>query len=225
MSKANAHNKYLAFIILIGGKSARFGSDKGIFEFQGKPLLLYQLETLSLFKKELFLVAHSQEQIESYRKKIKFLKEITFILDDIEIISERELHTPMIGIYSGLKELDKLGYEKIFLFSCDMPLIKSEVIELLLEQSKGYDCCIPKWNNDFLEPLFAIYPVKGALQKAKENLKKRTFKMINLLDKNWKINYISIENSIQPLDDKFLTFININRPIDVEKLMKIYKNK
>ena len=34
----------IAFIVLIGGKSTRFGSDKGIFEFLGKPLLSYQLE-------------------------------------------------------------------------------------------------------------------------------------------------------------------------------------
>ncbi|MBY9013150.1 MAG: NTP transferase domain-containing protein, partial [Candidatus Lokiarchaeota archaeon] len=42
--------KNLAILILVGGKSVRFGSDKGIFEFQGKPLVSYQLETLNLFR-------------------------------------------------------------------------------------------------------------------------------------------------------------------------------
>ena len=43
-----------------------------------------------------------------------------------------------------------------------------------------------------------------------------------LLDENWKINYISIENVIQSKDEKLISFININGPIDVEKLIKIY---
>ena len=45
------------------------------------------------------------------------------------------------------------------------------MINLLIKQSDGFDCCIPKWNNGFLELLLAIYPVKKALQTAKENIR------------------------------------------------------
>lgn len=225
MSKISNKNKYLAFVILIGGKSARFGSDKGIFEFFDKPLISYQIEVLSKFNKAIFLIAHSQQQIDSYQKKIALSKDISFILDDTRKILDQELQTPMIGIYSAFKELDKFGYEKAFILSCDSPLIKPEVIDLLIKQSKGYDCCIPKWNNTFLEPLFAIYPIRKAFRLAEKNIIKRTYKLTNLLDKHWKINYISIENSIQSVDEKLLTFININGPIDIKKLMKLYKSK
>ncbi|MFX0049049.1 MAG: NTP transferase domain-containing protein, partial [Candidatus Hermodarchaeota archaeon] len=46
----------------MGGKSTRFGSDKGIFNFRGKALIDYQLETLFPLNYDIFLVANSTEQ-------------------------------------------------------------------------------------------------------------------------------------------------------------------
>ncbi|MHA1763414.1 MAG: molybdenum cofactor guanylyltransferase, partial [Promethearchaeota archaeon] len=48
--------KYLAILILIGGRSSRFGFDKGSIEFLGKPLILYQIDTLKQFDNDVFLV-------------------------------------------------------------------------------------------------------------------------------------------------------------------------
>jgi molybdopterin-guanine dinucleotide biosynthesis protein A len=130
----------------------------------------------------------------------------------------------MLGLYSAFKELDLLGYKRLFALSCDLPLIQKEAVRLLIKKSQGFDCCIPKWNNDFLEPLFAIYPIKKAFLKAEENLKKGAYKLINLLDKKWKIQYVSIEEIIKPLDRKLLSFLNINRQTDIEKLMELSQN-
>ena len=141
----------------------------------------------------------------------------------MEIIEDKELRTPMIGLYSAFKELNKLNYEKAFTFSCDSPLIKPEVVDLLLNQAEGYDCYIPRWENGFLEPLFAIYPVKDALEQAKKSLHNKTFKLTNLINENWKVNYLPIEYDIKPLDENLITFINVNGPIDIEKLMELYQ--
>ncbi len=222
MLKIGDENKSLAFAILIGGKSTRFGSDKGIFKFLGKPLISYQIETIEKFHKDIYLVAHSQEQVQTYKIKIEIGNIKNFFLDDVDLISNEELRTPMIGIYTAFKELDKLGYERAFILSCDAPLIKYDVIDLLMKQSEGYDCCIPRWNNEFLEPLLAIYPVKKAAQTAKDNIERETYKLTNILDDNWKINFISIEKMIQPFDEKLISFFNINGPVDIDKLIKIY---
>ncbi len=225
MSNISGRNKYLAFVILIGGKSTRFGTDKGLFEFLGKPLITYQLEVLSQFNHDIYVVAYSQKQVQAYINKIDYRKITAFILDDREHIQEKNIRSPMIGMFSAFRELDKLGYYKAFTLSCDLPLIKPEIVELLITQAKKYDCCLPQWNNNYIEPLFAIYPVKKALQKIRENLKNRTFKLTNNLDKNWNIRYISIENEIQIIDEKLLTFININNHVDIEKLMELNQNK
>jgi len=216
--------KKLAIVILIGGKNIRFGNESAaVLDVLGKPLILHQIETLSKFDEDVFLVANSEYQINSYYREINFPRDINFIVDDTEIIGEPDVRTPMLGIYSGFKELNNLGFEKGFLLSGDMPLIKPEVIELLIKEVEGYDCCIPRWNNGFLEPLFAIYPVEKTYELAKKTIQEKNYAFNSIIDKTWNINYISVEESIKPLDKNLVGLINVNGPIDLEKVIKLYQ--
>jgi molybdopterin-guanine dinucleotide biosynthesis protein A len=216
--------KKLAIIILIGGKNIRFGNESAaVIEVLGKPLILHQIETLSKFDEDVFLVANSEYQINSYYKKINFPRDIKFVVDDTEILKDTDLRTPMLGIYSGFKELNRLGFEKGFLLSGDMPLIKPKVIELMINRVKGYDCTVPRWNNGYLEPLFAIYPVNNTFKLAEKSIQERNYALNNIIDESLNINYISVEESIKPLDQNLVSLININGPIDLEKLIKLYQ--
>ena len=223
MSKIKNRSKDLAIVILIGGKSKRFGSDKGLYEYNGKPLISYQLETLSRLDKNIFLVANSINQVQKYINRIDVQKIAAFIIDDKAINSDDNLRTPMIGLFSAFKELDKLGYKKVLALSCDAPLIKEDVVEYLINNCKYFDSCIPQWSNGFLEPLFAIYPIKKALKTAKKSIKNQSYKLTNLLSQSWKVNYIIIEKFIKPLDNDLITFLNINEKSDIEKLKRINK--
>jgi molybdopterin-guanine dinucleotide biosynthesis protein A len=216
--------KKLAIIILIGGKNIRFGNESAaVIDVLGKPLILHQIETLSKFDEDVFLVANSEYQINSYYKKINFPRDIKFIVDETEILEDTELRTPMLGIYSGFKELDRLGFEKGFLLSGDMPLIKPKVIELMINRVKEYDCSIPRWNNGYLEPLFAIYPVNSTFKLAEKSIQERNYALNKIIDESLNINYISVEESIKPLDQNLTSLININNPIDLEKVIKLFK--
>jgi len=216
--------KKLAIIILIGGKNIRFGNESAaVIEVLGKPLILHQIETLSKIDEDVFLVANSEYQINSYYKKINFPRDIKFVVDDTEILKDTELRTPMLGIYSGFKELDRLGFEKGFLLSGDMPLIKPKVIELMINRAKGYDCSIPRWNNGYLEPLFAIYPVNNTFKLAKNSIQERNYALNKIIDESLNINYISVEESIKPLDQNLVSLINVNGPVDLEKVIKLYQ--
>ncbi|NVM45892.1 MAG: molybdenum cofactor guanylyltransferase [Candidatus Lokiarchaeota archaeon] len=216
--------KKLAIIILIGGKNIRFGDESAaILEVLGKPLILYQIESLSKFNEEVFLIAHSEYQINSYYKKMNFPRDIKFVIDDTEILVNKQLRTPMLGVYSGFRELKKLGFEKAFLLSGDMPLIKPKVIALMINSVKGYDYCIPRWHNGYLEPLFAIYPVGKTFELAKKSILERNYAFTSIIDKSLHINYIPVEESIKPLDQNFVSLININGPIDLEKLIKLFQ--
>ena len=216
--------KKFAIIILIGGKNIRFGDESAaILEVLGKPLILYQIESLSKFNEEVFLIAHSEYQVNSYYKKMNFPRDITFLIDDTEILGNKQLRTPMLGVYSGFRELKKLGFEKAFLLSGDMPLIKPKVIELMINSVKGYDYCIPRWHNGYLEPLFAIYPVEKTYELAKKSILERNYAFTSIIDKSLRINYIPVEESIKQLDQNFVSLININGPIDLEKLIKLFQ--
>ncbi|MFX1429064.1 MAG: molybdenum cofactor guanylyltransferase [Promethearchaeota archaeon] len=221
MSDIRERSKYLAITILIGGKSSRFGSDKGLFQILGKPLISYELEILEQLDYDIFLVAHSNEQVRNYLEKINLSNVMAFIIDNYLHEDNERIKTPLIGLYSAFKELNKLNYEKTLVLPCDTPLIQKNVINLLIHESIEYDCCIPRWNNGLLEPLIAIYPVKKAYKRSKQLLEEKNYKLINLLIKNWKINYISIENSIQPQDLKLFSFININEKSELDVIKTV----
>jgi molybdopterin-guanine dinucleotide biosynthesis protein A len=216
--KINDKSKDIAFAILVGGKSARFGADKGLYLFNGKPLISYLINTLSQYTYDIFLIAHSPKQVQNYINNIDIKKIIAFILDDPPPVPNLKLRAPLLGLFSAYKELNKLGYKQTFTLSCDTPLVKYEVIKLIIKQSKGVDCCIPRWNNGYIEPLLAIYPTKTAYLRAEEKLLKNDFQLTNLADNKWKVNYLSIEDSIKPLDEDLVSFININTQEDLKKL-------
>ncbi|MHA1933305.1 MAG: molybdenum cofactor guanylyltransferase [Promethearchaeota archaeon] len=220
MLKINDKSKEIAFAVLVGGKSTRFGTDKGLFLFKGRPLISYLLDTLSNEINDIFIIAHSPNQVQNYVDNIDIKKIIAFILDDKKLVPDLKLHAPLLGLYSAYKELSALGYKRTFTLSCDTPLIKYEVIKFIIDQSKGVDCCIPRWNNGYLEPLLAIYPTKRAYFRAKEKILRKEFQLTSFADNQWRINYLSIENSIKPIDEDLVSFININTRDDLKSLKK-----
>ncbi|MHA1197203.1 MAG: molybdenum cofactor guanylyltransferase [Promethearchaeota archaeon] len=204
----------------MGGKSSRFGSDKGLFPYKGKPLIIHELEVINNFNHEIYLVANSKQQIRNYKKILGFHVEIHFIKDDSKYLHKSKERTPLLGLYSGFKFLSRLKYNKVFVLSCDLPKINIDVVKNFIDISKKHECIIPKWKNNYIEPLFAIYPVKKAYHKAKENLNNGIFKLAKLIDKSWDVCFISIENYIKRWDPFLETFININKISDLELLGK-----
>lgn len=211
-------NTEIPFVILIGGKSKRFGLDKGLIKLSGKSFIVQQIETLKKISKNIFLSVHDKFQIQTYKKALTKFDFLSYILDDYSISEGKKLRSPLLGIYSSFKYLLKTNFKKIFVISCDSPLIKYEVLILMLKESLNFDCCIPRWKNGYLEPLIAIYPIEKGYLMAKQNLKLKKFRLKELLNEDWKINFISIENKIKNYDNKLATFYNINKEEDLEKL-------
>ncbi|TFF92044.1 MAG: molybdenum cofactor guanylyltransferase [Promethearchaeota archaeon] len=216
--KISSERKYLAFLLLIGGESKRFGEDKGLYKIDKNRLIEYQINTLNEFNYDIFLVAHTKAQVREYISSINYEAVTGFIIDESNRFFTEDIRSPMLGLYSSFKELYKHSYQKGFAISCDMPFIQFKVIELLINQSYNYDCCMPIWKNRYLEPLFAIYPIKKGFYSSQENLDSKKYKLTNLIKPDWEVNYISIENTIKKLDKKLLTFININKKEDLEKI-------
>lgn len=152
-----------------------------------------------------------------------------FVIDDEVSIMDQESRSPLIGLYSAFKELKELEYEKVLVLPCDTPLVKFEVIDFLIKQCEKFDCCIPKWNDNLLEPLLAIYPINNAYETSRRNIKENQYKLTKIITKDWKTNYISIEQDIKKIDPDLLSFKNINKREDIKilesNLKKINKKK
>jgi len=215
-----------AFVILIGGRSKRFGSDKGLYMHDGKPLITHQIEKLSEFNYPIFLVANTSEQVQNYIHNVDISKITAFIIDDYDIIESKNMRSPLIGLYTAFKELHHLNYQFAFILSCDNPFLNIDVINFMMKQFAFNDACMPIWDNNYVEPLFAIYKIAPFLKRARENLSDKCFKLSKLLDQaKLKIKYVSIENEIKLLDDKLESFINLNEEADLSNFNYIKRIK
>jgi len=147
---------------------------------------------------------------------------MAFIVDDYDIILNQNVRSPILGLYSTFKELKKLTYQKVFVFSCDNPLFSYEVVDYMIKECGGqYDCYMPKWNNGFREPLFAIYPVEKAYKTSLRNLKQKQYKLTKIIGEDWTVKYVSVEQNIKNIDPNLLSYKNINKLADIKTLESV----
>ena len=121
---------------------------------------------------------------------------------------------PIRGIYTALTKIDR---KYIFIIGGDMPFIKRELVDAMIEQipkANDYDIIVPN-NNGFYEPSFAIYNtrIKDALY---QQISKGDNKISNLF---YNLNVLKLEiNFWERYDPKGKSFLNINKNLFLLKL-------
>src|SRR3989338_4706315 len=129
--------KNMTAIVLAGGCSSRFGTNKAFADWKGKTLISHMLNILKPMFPTCLVVAKEPEEYES-------LSPYASIVKDFSTHSH-----PGVGILSGLYAS---GSSYNFLCGCDMPLIQEKFVMSLCEASPGYDAVIPVWRGN-REPL------------------------------------------------------------------------
>lgn len=125
-------------IILAGGKSSRMGKDKGLIEFNGKKLIEYPLNLLSLFCNEMIISSNNEAYLQfGY----------PVIADEIEDSG------PAAGLAAALKASSN---EWNLVLSCDVPFVNEESIQYLISCAGNGVGTIPV-HNGYVEPLVALY--------------------------------------------------------------------
>lgn len=141
MKKSPKHN--ITAFILAGGLSQRFGEDKALYHYQGKPLIAWPLNQLKPYFDELFIIAKD----ESAYRHLGF----PIIQDQLPY------QTPLVGIYTGLKYSST---EWNLFVGCDMPFLTPEVIETMMQvvpdKHQAAKIIVPRTPQG-LEPIAAIY--------------------------------------------------------------------
>ena len=175
-------------VILAGGKSSRFGSNKADFVVDGKTLLE---RSLDLMKSCFSDVCISSNNPEHYKYGFPVIE------DSVKNLG------PIGGIYSVLKIIQT---EYAFFISVDMPLLTKRTVDRIVSNVNFQDVLVPKsgWK---IEPLCGVY--RSSIVKEIENqIEKRDYKLLNLYE-NIHVEYINFPASEE--------FININSQADYQK--------
>jgi len=191
-------------IILAGGKSSRMGTDKGLQELCGKPLINYAIQSLSGLCSTI-LISTSSDAYQSFGYKT--------VADEIPGIG------PMGGIYSALKQSKT---EKNLVLSCDLPFVSKELLSFILKNSEGYQVAVPWQGNQHYEPLCGFYHL-SILEQISLYIQNNNYKLPDIFEK------ISINRLVINKESDFYTeelFLNVNSKHDLataEMLMNSIK--
>jgi molybdenum cofactor guanylyltransferase len=187
----------LTGVILAGGKSLRYGSNKALEVFEGKTLLDYAVRSLRRFCNPLLVVANDLKPYLHVRATL-----VQDILRD---------QGPLGGIHTALVFSP---HEWLLAKATDMPFLEPELVRLMIASRETFDVVVPMLNDRY-DPLLALYSrrclasVAAALEKGDRKITKffPKVRVKELPEREWRT-----------VDPKGLSFMNVNTPQDLEEL-------
>lgn len=181
-------------ILLAGGDSSRMGSDKSMLPINGCPAIEHILkQVIPLFDEVLI----SANDVDNY------------LYLGVSVIPDKlPGYGPLIGIASAM---EKSRHDLNFVVACDIPFIKPDFIDDMMQSASDYDAVVPISDNGEIEPLFAIYN-KSMLSHIQEALAKDIRKVrcvfkgrnvcyMNIGDNEWLRNLNTQEDYEQYLNE------------------------
>ena len=190
----------VAGVILAGGKSSRFGSNKALALHQGTALIQTITRRLAGLFPEILLITNTPEDYG--------------FLGWPMAGDQYQNCGPLAGIHAALRTISQ---PRAFICGCDMPLVNPELIRFLCELPGDHEMVLP-WLPEGPEPLYAVYS-KKALPVIEEHLAHNQCKIGMLYDK-LRIRKVTGEEILQVLPD-FTTFQNINHQHDLARLASL----
>ncbi len=192
-------------VLLAGGQSRRFGSDKALLPFAGKTLIEYIYNNLCQNFNKVIVVAS--------RDKYSFLKEAE-IREDIY-----QNKGPLAGIYTGLYYSDS---QYNFISGCDMPFLNSQYFDFLKNravENPEAEIIVPQYRG-YLEPLAAFYR-SSLLPEVREQILNDNLKIKSFYDQSRK--KIIKEEILKQHFRLEKLFFNLNYPADQKKAVNYLK--
>jgi molybdopterin-guanine dinucleotide biosynthesis protein A len=182
--------------VLAGGRASRFGANKALAEFLGRPLIAYALDALRPLTSDLFIVAAA---------------EAAYAPLGVPVRPDRHVGSgPLGGLYTALQEAT---HPVIVCLACDLPFVRTATIAYLLDQIEGHDAVVP-CTAAGLEPLHAVY-AKRCLPAIEAMLGRGLLKVDALFAAVRTRRVTAAE--LLPLDPTGRAFWNVNTPEDLER--------
>lgn len=147
-------------VVLAGGESRRFGSDKALAQFRGGPLLAHVLR--GVCDQGFAQVALAAKQPQKYAAVVE---EIAYIARrPIELLEDRRaVQTPLAGLAAGL-QASRHGL--VFACAADMPFAAdAALLAALFAALAGHDAVVPAAGGS-LQPLCALWRREPCLAAA-----------------------------------------------------------
>ncbi|MHA2177318.1 MAG: molybdenum cofactor guanylyltransferase [Candidatus Thorarchaeota archaeon] len=194
--------------ILAGGTSKRFGSEKALAEFQGRPLISHMVDIARKVSSEIMVVVSDEVQEESIRENVS---EVRLVVDPPNVTK--------CALAGALTAFEYASTKHVLLLPVDAPLSSHELLRMLVRMSPGHGAVVPSWPSGYIEPLHSVYLAEHAYFQGLKVIEENRFKMSDLLDKLQSVLYVSTD-TLKQFDSDLSTFANFNTPKELKAAEK-----
>ena len=186
----------VAGVIVAGGLSRRFGSDKASANLRGRPLLQWVRDALAPVVDEIVIVTAAGQTLPPMHPAIP-----------VTVVEDRE---PERGPLAGLATGFAVARAPIcFAASCDAPLLGAAVVERILDALASHEAVIPEVGG-FPQPLAGAYRREPGLAAAEAALAGGVNKVIDAFAG---LDVLSLEaDRLARADPDLRSFRNANTP-------------
>ena len=192
----------VSVIVLAGGQSSRFGSDKAFLPLQGLPLVAWTVHKLAALSDDLIVVTNEPGRYRPLALPARLVPD------------DKPGQGALMGLYSGLKAARNAYALAV---ACDMPFLSLPLLRYMLPLVDGADLVIPQVDG-FLEPLHAIYS-KACLPAMARHLDLGERQIIAFFHEV-RIRHV-VQEEIDAYDPRHLSFFNVNTPADWESVREL----
>lgn len=187
-------------VILAGGRSTRFGRDKGLAEWRGRRLVDHVRERLSFCGTEPVLVLRPEQDQSGWGG-------FTVVHDELD-----RHEGPLRGVIRGLAACMT---DWALVVACDQPLVNPDLLLALRQSASANDqVLLPEWQGR-LQPLTGLYPVTAGplLEQCSADGEQSLIRALI------KIGFrVFPEQECRRIDPRGLGFLNVNRPEQLDQL-------
>jgi len=187
-------------IVLVGGRSSRFGREKHTEIVARKSLIERTISHLISLSAEILIVISNRQSRSSF----------SLYAEAKTVVDLYPAKGPLGGIYTGL--VYSTSFHNLAV-GCDMPFLNLDLLRYMIDLSPDFDVVMPRIGQ-LKEPLHALY-AKNCLLPMERLLKGGNLKIADFLD-SVRVRYVE-KDEIDRFDPEHLSFFNINTQADLER--------
>lgn len=188
------HPTQTSWVILAGGQASRMGgNDKGLINFNGKPLIEYVIDRMSSQTDSITINAN--------RNKDRYQKYAPVVSDTYP-----DFPGPLGGMHAGLQAADT---DWVGFVPCDSPFVDNNVVARFCQSAEPDTDILVAHDGEFHQPVFTMFH-KRVLPKLEAFLDRGDRKII-LLYKECNTKYVDFSDNPE-------CFVNLNTPEELTAL-------
>ncbi len=199
--------------ILAGGTSKRFGSEKPLADFKGKPLVVHMVNIARKLSSRIIIVVSDEMQEE---KLSKTGKGVPIVVDP-----PSDVRCALTGALTAFEYTDT---PHTLLLPVDTPLANTDLLRVLIEMGPKHGAVVPAWPSGYIEPLHSVYLAEHAYNRGLKVMEKGKYRMSDMLDALQNVLFVSTE-ALKQFDPNLDSFVNFNTLRELKSMEKQHAKK